>query len=83
MNSELLAKAYATNPTLPKAGDIIWNQGHEFIVTDPQVHPVPESSGPGFTHQFTYAGKCTDNECNDSIRHTHYNGGTYGWGINL
>ena len=69
-----------TAQPLPKAGDKIWNHGHEFIVTEPRVHEVKNSA---FTHQFTYIGVCTDDPSNDSIRNTGFNGGTYGFGINL
>lgn len=72
-----------TTESLPKAGDKIWNTGHEFIVTEPMLTPIPESYRSAFSHQFTYKGVCTDHECNDSIRNTGYNGGCYGWGVNI
>lgn len=80
--TELLAQAYASNPRLPKAGDIIMNYGYEFTVTEPMVHEATGSHS-AFTHQFTYTGICTSSDRNESIRHTSYNGGRYGWGINL
>jgi len=72
-----------TSDTLPKEGEKIWNHGHEFIVTEPNVHLAIKGSGSVFTHQFTYKGVCTDIPENDSIRNTGVNGGVYGFGVNL
>lgn len=82
-SEELLSLAYAQNPKLPKAGEVIWNYGHPFVVTEPMVSPVINPEQLCHSHQFTYVGVCTEHEANDSIRHTGYNGGRYGFGVNV
>jgi hypothetical protein len=44
-----------------------WVSGYEFNVTN-----VRSSNGNRY-----FTGTCTDNRCNDSIRNTGYNGGSY------
>lgn len=56
-----------------KNGDIIYNQGYEFIATD--VRRVLLTTGGD---AIRYKGVCTDSDRNNSIRDTGYNGGTYG-----
>lgn len=57
-------------------GDLIWCQGHEFIVREPRV-----MIGTDGIPVFRYRGECSTHPCNDSIRHTGYNGGTYGYRV--
>lgn len=71
-------------PTPYAEGQIVFNQGYEFIVTEPRLHKLqPNQPKNGFTHQFTYKGICTADKRNDSIRNTGYNGGVYGFGVNI
>lgn len=59
-------------------GEIVWNCGHEFVAKDVQFTPDPEHPG----HEIMrYTGVCTSNACNDSIKRTGYNGGTYGYRV--
>ena len=57
--------------TMPVEGSRVWNSGHEFIATDVRLVVIDGR------HVAYYTGVCTDNPCNDSIRHTGYNGGHY------
>lgn len=56
-----------------KDGDIIYNTGHEFVVTN--LRKIPREDGKV---TIRYNGVCTADDRNDSIRKTSYNGGTYG-----
>lgn len=58
-------------------GDVVWNVGHEFMVEDVRFYP---DTVPGF-EVMRYSGKCTAHACNDSIRGTGYDGGTYGYRV--
>lgn len=59
-------------------GQVVWNAGHEFKVTALKFYPDTEH--PGY-EVMRYTGVCTDDPCNDRIRHTGYNGGTYGYRV--
>ena len=72
----------AAKHKLPAPGSKIWNQGHEFTVTEPMLYPVMDQRGP-YTHQFNYQGVCTEDVTNDSIRKTGYNGARYGFGVTI
>lgn len=61
-------------------GQIVWNQGYEFIVTN--VWFTPDALHPGY-EIMRYTGICTAHRCNDSIRNGGYNGGTYGYRVVL
>lgn len=64
---------------LPKEGQIVYIHGYEFIVRNLSVVDNPNTPGGGKVCRFT--GICTAHERNDSIRHTGYNGGHYGWKV--
>lgn len=59
-------------------GDTVWNSGHEFTVE--AVRYYPDEEHPGY-EVMRYDGRCTDRACNDSIRGTGYDGGTYGYRV--
>jgi hypothetical protein len=52
-----------------KDGMVIYNHGHQFTVKNVS-EPLPGI--------IRYTGICTASRRNDSIRHSAYNGGTYG-----
>lgn len=52
--------------------DIITMYGYEFIVTN-----LNQQIRDGESCHY-YKGICTSNKCNDGIRNTLYNGGSYG-----
>jgi hypothetical protein len=52
-----------------QVGDLIFNHGHIFRIAEVR-QPYPGV--------IRYKGICTPSKRNDSIRHTGYNGGTYG-----
>lgn len=58
-------------------GDIVWNAGHEFTVADVRFYP---DTLAGY-EVMRYDGVCTAHACNDSIRGTGYDGGTYGYRV--
>jgi hypothetical protein len=62
--------------TAPRNGDVIFNSGYEFRVTEAAIETTPDG-----VKVFRYTGVCTDSSRNDSIRKTSYNGGRYGWEI--
>ena len=62
------------NNTL-REGQIVNNYGQEFIARNIIYVGI---NGMG-EQVFNYRGECTDNPCNDNIRNTGYNGGTYSW----
>lgn len=49
-------------------GATVWVQGYEFTVRNLRI----------VNGVARFTGVCTNNPRNDSIRHTSYNGGTYG-----
>ncbi len=57
-------------------GQIVCNQGFEFVATDVRYF----DEGDGYEHM-RYTGVCTDDPRNDSLRHTGYNGGSYGYRV--
>jgi DnaJ-class molecular chaperone len=59
-----------------KNGMAIWVQGHPMIVSNVRLEwqGIPQKS----EQLVRFTGTCTGHVCNDSIRHTSYNGGTYG-----
>lgn len=59
-------------------GQTVWNAGHQFIATGVTFAQDPEHDG---FEVMRYTGVCTAHDCNDSIRHTCYNGGTYGYRV--
>lgn len=63
----------------PVEGSAVFVQGQEFIVRNLTVEYLTGGQGAGYACRFT--GECTANPCNDSIRHTSYNGGRYGWRV--
>ncbi len=71
-----LPHAAITPRPLPAAGDVVFNAGYEFTVTDPTVETNPDGR-----KVFRYTGVCTASDRNNSIRNTAYNGGRYGWAI--
>lgn len=58
-------------------GQIVRVYGKEFTATN--VRPAINGHGETVPGVFHYTGTCTDDPCNDDIRHTGYNGGTYSW----
>jgi hypothetical protein len=54
-------------------------EGFEMIATNVRVIDNPNTPGGGKVCRFT--GTCTSNSVNDPIRHTSFNGGTYGWKV--
>lgn len=58
-------------------GQIVFNQGYEFIATNVRYYDEGEE---GYENMH-YVGVCTDDARNESIRHTGYNGGTYGYRV--
>lgn len=58
---------------LPKDGEIVNVQGHPMIVSGVRTY---EKENGEVVYRFT--GTCTEDPINDQIRHTSYNGGTYG-----
>ena len=69
-----ISNASETNTTIPSEGDTLNVEGFEMtahaiaVQTDERGHKV-----------LRFTGRCTANPRNDSIRHTSYNGGRYGW----
>jgi len=61
----------------PKDGDRVMVQGFEFIATDVRI--VHDVNGQPGRAAVRFKGVCTAAACNDFIRNTGYNGGTYGW----
>lgn len=53
-------------------GSTVYVQGHEMIVSDLRIVEIQGQLRASFK------GTCTNDKGNDSIRHTMYNGGTYG-----
>lgn len=68
-----------TTTTIPAEGETVWVEGHEFIARNVRVVPNPNHPGGGQVVRFH--GIATANPCNNLIRHTPYNGGTYGWRV--
>lgn len=61
-----------------KDGMVIWNQGKQFRASNVQF--VTATNGK---QVLRYTGTCTDHKCNDDIRHSGYDGGTYGLNSDL
>lgn len=58
-----------------KDGDVVRNYGKEFIARNVKIGPLTK----GGEQVYYYSGECTKSPCNDDIRKTCYNGGTYSW----
>ena len=57
---------------MPDDGQVVMIQGYEFTATEVRII---QDHGQ---EVLRFKGTCTDNPCNDTIRHTGFNGGTYG-----
>ena len=64
---------YVVQPC-PEEGQIVWVQGHKMIARN--VRQCITSDGIPCCR---FEGHCADD--NDSIRHTGYDGGEYGWRV--
>jgi len=69
--------ATTTKRTEIKDGDIVRNYGSEFIASNVTA-PAGRITRNG-EQVFLYTGHCTANPCNDGIRGSGYDGGTYSW----
>jgi hypothetical protein len=63
---------------IPSEGSIVRVQGHPMYAHNVRL----EVSSDG-TPVVRFDGECTDSDRNDSIRHTGYNGGAYGWRVDI
>jgi hypothetical protein len=61
-----------------KGGEKVYVQGFIFEVVKPRFFTTTEG-----LEVVRFKGICTNNEINDSIRKTLYNGGTYGMRVDL
>lgn len=66
----------------PENGKVVWNSGHEFLASDVREMVLTNPAGQRIRVAY-YTGTCTANPCNDSIRHTGYNGANYSFYLGL